>query len=165
MRMVDTLLLMLCSQQGSLPFDIMPIISKSMLAKKTLIIGAGSGGKRVIEEAKEKLGKEISIVGILDNDPLKKGNKILEIPVLGTTKEMKEISKETEAEQVIIAIPSATGKDISKITALCRNAGIEYRIVSGIYDFMTGRAVVASPIRAAREEDLIKRKAVKIDAE
>ena len=143
----------------------MSVISRTMLTKKTLIIGAGTGGRRVIEEAREKMGKEISILGILDDDALKKGNEILGIPVLGTTEEIARIAGETGAKQAIIAIPSATGKEISRIIGLCEDAGVEYRIVPGIYDFLTGRAVVASPIREVRAEDLIKRKPAKIDVD
>lgn len=141
----------------------MSIISRTALLKKTLLIGAGTGGKRVIEEVREKMGEKIPIVGILDDDPLKKGNKVLGIPVLGTTEEIVRIAGETGAIQAIIAIPSATGREISRIVGLCESAGLEYRIVPGVYDILTGRAVVASPIREVRGEDMIKRRPAKID--
>lgn len=52
---------------------------------------------------------------------------------------------------------------ISRLVGLCNLAGISYKIVPGVYDFLTGRATVASPIRNVRFEDIIRRRPAEID--
>ena len=143
----------------------MRIASRELESKNILIIGAGVGGKQVIGELRQRLGDRVNIVGILDDDPEKQDMNVDGIPVLGKVDEVSEIADRTGADLAIIAIPSATGREISRIVSLCSGAHLEYRIVPGIYDFISGRATISSPLRKVRFEDLIKREPASIDIE
>ncbi len=143
----------------------MKIASRDLESKKIIILGGGVGGESVILELERRLGDRADIIGILDDDPEKLGKEIAGVRVIGRTEDLKKISEETGADLAIIAIPSASGKNISRMVNLCSHAGVDYRIVPGIYDLMTGHAVISSPIRKVHVEDLIKRDAATIDVE
>jgi len=143
----------------------MRIASRDLESKKILVIGAGVGGERVINELKRRLGNRVSIIGILDDDPEKLGKRVEGIEVIERIDKVGDIAEKSGANLAIIAIPSATGKQISRIVHLCSDAGIDYRIVPGIYDFITGHATISSPLRKVRFEDLIKREPASIDVD
>ena len=94
--------------------------------KRIVIVGAGDAGEMVLREIRNNRNLGFRVIGFLDDNPKKHQVKIHGIKVLGDTADLIEISKEKQIDEVLIAIPSATKEAISRITDLCRNAGIKY---------------------------------------
>jgi FlaA1/EpsC-like NDP-sugar epimerase len=68
-----------------------------------------------------------------------------------------------KAKLVVIAMPTASGKTIREIIAVCGKAGVETRIVPGLYELLGG-AVSVQQLREVQIEDLLRRAPVQIDA-
>ena len=73
-------------------------------------------------------------VGFVDDDKMKKGAVIHGIQVLGEVAHIPELVAEYRVQEVIIAMPTAPGKVMRKIVALCEEAGVACRSMPGIYD-------------------------------
>ena len=63
-----------------------------------------------------------------------------------------------------LAMPTAPGKVMRKIVALCEEAGVACRSMPGIYELLDGRMSI-SRIRQVKIEDLLRREPVKGDTE
>ena len=66
------------------------------------------------------------------------------------------------ATRALITIANASGADIRRITLLCNEAGLQTRIIPGIYEIV-GERVNLSRIREVAIEDLLGREPVKLD--
>jgi FlaA1/EpsC-like NDP-sugar epimerase len=54
--------------------------------------------------------------------------------VLGARGKIKDLIKDNDVKEIIVAIPSLGIQDLSEIAMLCKEHSISYRIVKGILD-------------------------------
>lgn len=123
-----------------------------------LIVGAGDAGAMIAREIKQR-SLINSIVGFVDDDTNKVGKKILGTPIIGITEDIEGIAKSNNITEIIIAIPSADGETIRRISALCRGSGCRVRILPGIYELIEGKDTVAQ-LRDIDINDLLRRDSV-----
>jgi len=98
-----------------------------------LIVGAGDTGDSFLREIRKNKALNYRPIGFIDDDLRKVGRRIQGIMVLGTRADIPNLVKEKGIAEIIIAIPSADRKTIEDIGAICRESGVEYREISGIY--------------------------------
>jgi FlaA1/EpsC-like NDP-sugar epimerase len=65
-------------------------------------------------------------------------------------------------EEVLIAIPSATGRQMRRITALCQQSGARFRTIPGMADLING-TVTIEQLRDVNIEDLLGREPIHLD--
>ncbi|HZK17765.1 MAG TPA: nucleoside-diphosphate sugar epimerase/dehydratase, partial [Clostridia bacterium] len=70
--------------------------------------------------------------------------------------------KKFQAEEIIIAIPSAPGNVIRDLVDICRRTPAKLKIVPKLYEIIEGRISVSS-LREVEVEDLLCRQPVKVD--
>jgi len=130
--------------------------------KKVVIVGAGDAGVMIAREIQNSgYGK---IVFFLDDDPLKIGRSILGIKVEGPISRIMEFVKKYGVDEVIIAIPSATG---DQIRAILKNIDLEIvnvKVLPHINELLR-EEVKLEDIRDLSLEDIIGRKPVKVNLE
>jgi FlaA1/EpsC-like NDP-sugar epimerase len=130
--------------------------------ERVLLIGAGQAGVVVAREIVSRPDLALHPVGFLDDDTLKVGSRIGGLPVLGRIDEVVEIAARKRVTRVLITIANAAGPQIRAITMRCRDAGLETKIIPGIYEIV-GEHVNLSRIREVAIEDLLGRKPVQLD--
>jgi FlaA1/EpsC-like NDP-sugar epimerase len=133
-----------------------------LLRVNTLIVGAGRAGSAVVRELKENEKLEYNPVGIVDDDSTKTGLRIQGIPVLGGTEELPRLIAEYDIAHILIAIPSATGKQMQRIIDKCRESNVDFRTLPALSDIIS-RSVSFSSLRRVRVEDLLAREPVRLD--
>jgi len=131
-------------------------------AKNVLIIGAGEAGTMIAREMLRHPEAGLKPIGFLDDDPAKKGIRILNLPVFGPIASLPEEVKRHDIEEVLIAIPSGDGRLVRRIVDLSHKVNVSYRIIPGVYQVLSG-AVSISQIRKVDIEDLLGREPVKLD--
>ncbi len=136
--------------------------SEAGRARPTILLGAGQAGVLVAKELGHRPELQMKPIAFLDDDPVKTGLVIHGIPVLGTTAEIAAICERTNAEQLLITIANASGKDIRRLSSLCHGVGLPTKIIPGIYEIVGGK-VNLSRIRELDIEDLLGREPVNLD--
>ncbi|MFW6015656.1 MAG: nucleoside-diphosphate sugar epimerase/dehydratase, partial [bacterium] len=86
---------------------------------KVLIIGAGDAGEIIIREMQKHPELKKEVIGLIDDNPHKHNLEIHGVKVMGTRKNIPEIVESYAVDEIIIAIPSAHGKDIKQIYEYC----------------------------------------------
>lgn len=130
--------------------------------KRVLIVGAGQGGAMLIRNLKRAPNPEYRPVAIVDDDPKKQHLKILDVTVKGTTRDIPEIVKKYNIEEIFIAIPSLGRFGIKSIYDRCAQTNAKVKIMPNIEDVMTGKVSV-SDMKEVNIEDLLGRDEVKLD--
>lgn len=130
--------------------------------KRVLLIGAGEAGVMVSREIVNRPDLELAPVGFIDDDPLKLKTTISGLHVLGTTRDIKMIAEKVQARHALITIANAAGPEIRRIMEACRDAGLETKIIPGIYEIV-GDKVNLSRVREVAIEDLLGREPVRLD--
>jgi|LSQX01.1.fsa_nt_gb FlaA1/EpsC-like NDP-sugar epimerase len=133
---------------------------KDTAGRRCLIVGAGDAGAIVAKEIQQNHHLTLKLIGFIDDDPRKQGRILAGIPVLGYRTDIPQLSISHKIEEIIIAMPSASGKTIREIVKLAKKTSARLRILPGIYD-STSNPV--SSLRDISMEDLLGREAVKID--
>jgi len=143
--------------------DVFALFFKKITEKKRLlIIGAGDGGEKIYREIQNNTKLQYTVIGFLDDDLTKVGKTIHGISVLGQIKDIKRIAKKVNANEALIAIPSATSEQMREILAYCRESGLKFKTIPGIGELINGKVTV-NAIREVDYRDLIGREVIRLD--
>jgi FlaA1/EpsC-like NDP-sugar epimerase len=135
----------------------------SSRSKRVMVVGAGFAAQMVIRElARPNSG--YAAVGCVDDDRSKIGILIQGVRVLGTIEELENLIENNPAEEILIAIPSASGKQMKRITEECQKTKLPFKTVPTLSDIIRGEASI-NQFREVRLEDLLGRETVQIDLE
>lgn len=130
--------------------------------KRILIIGAGSAGVMVLKELRNHESLNSKPVAFIDDDYQKNGTSINRIPVVGNRKDIVKVCKKYEIDEIIIAMPSATGEERKQILNECKKTKCKTRILPGVYELIDAK-IDGSKIRDVQIEDLLGRDEVRLD--
>lgn len=125
-------------------------------------MGAGGAGEKTVRELTENQALPYRVVGLVDDDPGKKGKAIHNVPVLGQIDSLAEIVNEHKVEEIFIAIPSATSKEMRKIVGACESCGVGFKTLPSIGELIDGKVSIKD-LRDVQYEDLLGRPTVKLD--
>src|SRR5438552_12840106 len=135
----------------------------SFYSKRVMLVGAGFAAQMVIRELARPNSGYLA-VGCVDDDRSKIGVHIQGVPLLGTIEELEILVEDNPAEEILIAIPSASGKQMRRITDSCQKANLPLKTVPTLSDIVRGGASI-NQFREVRLEDLLGRETVQIDLE
>ncbi len=130
--------------------------------KRVLVIGAGDAGEMIIREMKRSAVLNYNPIGLIDDDIQKKGMRIHNVPVMGDLTEIAEIVGKYNIEEVIIAIPSATNRQMRRIIEKCRKLKVSFKTVPPLKDIMDDR-VYLHQVRDIRVTDLLGREPLNLN--
>jgi FlaA1/EpsC-like NDP-sugar epimerase len=131
-------------------------------ARRVLVVGAGDAGALVVREMQKNAQLRLQPVCFLDDDPDKQKQQIHGVPVVGTLEDLPRTVVTRRIHEVIIAIPSAPGRIIRQVAETCRQRGIPFRTMPGIYELIGGKVNV-SRLREVEITDLLRREPARID--
>lgn len=130
----------------------------------TLVIGAGEAGSMIIQELKYSAHLNSKVVGVIDDNPHKKGKLIHGVRILGGREYILDVAKKYEVDEIILAIPSASPKVTRDILRICNQTTCKLKILPGMYQLIT-EDVSVSKLRDVSIEDLLGRDPIKVDLE
>jgi FlaA1/EpsC-like NDP-sugar epimerase len=129
---------------------------------KVLIVGAGDAGEKILREIMDNDALHYQVIGFVDDDLSKQGLTIHGVRVLGTVEHLPKIFKKESVQQVLIAVPSASGEQVRHIVDACQHCSADYKILPGIGELIDGRVSVKL-LRDISYEDLLGRPPVHLD--
>jgi FlaA1/EpsC-like NDP-sugar epimerase len=130
---------------------------------EVLVVGAGSGGQMVVRELQLNPDLGATAIGFVDDDPRKRGMRMLGLKVLGSTKKIAEILDETQPDEVVIAIPSAPGTLRAKVVAACREREIRVRTLPTVFELLRGGVQLNKQLRDVQVEDVLGRDPIVVE--
>jgi FlaA1/EpsC-like NDP-sugar epimerase len=131
--------------------------------KEVIVVGAGDAAQLIIKELLRSPSLGYTPIGLVDDDPRKKNLRVHNVRVLGTTEELSRILHENRPDEVLIAIPSASGDVRQRIVDITREAGVPVKTLPGIYELISGDVDLAGQIRPVQVEDVLGREPVEVD--
>lgn len=130
--------------------------------RPVIVCGAGSAANSLLRDMRTNAALAYTPVGLVDDDPRKKGLRVGGVKVLGSREDLARILRETRAREVIIAMPSAPGSVRKDIVERCRAAGVRVTTLPGLPELMNGEVSVQK-LREVQVEDVLGRAPVEID--
>ncbi len=127
-----------------------------------MVIGAGEAGNSLIREMNSSRFIQKSVMCVIDDDHTKVGNYIQGVKVTGGREDIIENAARYDIDEIIIAMPSASGKNLKDILDICKETKCELKTLPGIYQLVNGEVNV-SQLRKVEVEDLLGREPIEVD--
>jgi FlaA1/EpsC-like NDP-sugar epimerase len=131
--------------------------------RRVLVVGAGDAGEMLMREIGRAHAGRYEPVGFVDDNPAKVGERIHGVPVLGPIAAVPALVGRLRVDEVVVAIPSVTGRPLRRIVDVCTSSGARTRVLPGVDGVIDGRVTV-SQLQDVRIEDLLGRDPVVLDA-
>jgi FlaA1/EpsC-like NDP-sugar epimerase len=133
--------------------------------REVLVIGAGDAAGLVLRELQRNPQLGMTPIGLVDDDPRKKNLRLHGVRVLGTTEQLRQILRDTEPDEVLIAIPSAAGDVRRRVVDDAQAERVPVKTLPALYELISGDLNLAGQIRPVQVEDVLGREPVEVDLE
>ena len=131
--------------------------------ERVLIYGAGEAGVLLVKEAGVNPNFPYNIIGFLDDSINKIGGKVYGLKVFGGFDDLEKIVEEQKIAKIIISMPSAKRKEISKILEKINEIeSVSAKIISNV-DNLIEKTNLSSQLRNIKLEDLLGRDEIEIN--
>ena len=134
----------------------------SVEKKRTLIYGAGEAGMSLLAEIRNNSSLPYHAVGFIDDNAKKAELVVHGVKVLGNGERLAAIARKHRVDTVLIAIPSASGEQMTRILRRCQEAGVSYKTIPGLGEIIKANNL-SKQIRDVSVEDLLGRNPARLD--
>lgn len=111
--------------------------------KRALIIGAGRAGLALAQIVAEQDPPPFTLVGLIDDDPAKKGTLIENFPVLGNHRDMREIIETHHITDIILAISNVMSPGMFQTILTSQEKGMNLATMQDTYESLTNRVPIS----------------------
>jgi FlaA1/EpsC-like NDP-sugar epimerase len=132
--------------------------------RNILIYGAGRAGVALLSEFRSNSSLSGNVVGFIDDNPALANMYVQGAKVLGTGAELSHVATRTRAQEVLIALPSASAEQMFKILQYCQAARVRFRTVAALGEIVDSKAI-SSQVRDVDVQDLLSREPVELNHE
>jgi len=132
-----------------------------MAGKRTLLIGAGAGGKLVLDEIRNNTNLLNNPIAFVDDDDTKIGNIMSGFPILGPIKEVSHIIDNYDIEEVIICIANIENDRFQQIIQMVAKRPVTIKRLPKFKNLK--KDVPNKKLQEVKVEDLLSREVVKLD--
>lgn len=130
--------------------------------KRVLIYGAGSAGVILLREMRRNAALGYKLVGFVDDDPSKAGLRLSGVKIFGNGSLLPDLVQSLNVDEVLVAIPSATGAQMTQILSHCQNVNIKYKTVPGLGELIEQKNLEPQ-IRPVELTDLLGRQPAQLE--
>ena len=141
--------------------------SRSIVArgKEVIVVGAGDAAQLMLKEMLRTPDLGYTPIGLIDDDPRKKNLRLHGIRVLGTSDELPHLLRDRRPDELLIAIPSASGEQRARIVEMARAENVPVKTLPGLNELIAGDLDLARQVRPVEVEDLLGREPVEVDVD
>ncbi|HEY1896433.1 MAG TPA: nucleoside-diphosphate sugar epimerase/dehydratase [Terracidiphilus sp.] len=129
--------------------------------KTVVVIGAGCAAAMLLRELPRSPYLPVALV---DDDPAKAGMRLHGVPVAGTVTDLVHVVRAYRPDELMIAIPSASGEQMQRIIDLCDQTRLRFRTIPSLRDLIND-TVTVDQLRDVKFEDLLGRDPVCLDVD
>jgi FlaA1/EpsC-like NDP-sugar epimerase len=131
--------------------------------KEVLVIGAGEAARDTIREMHRNPQLGYTPIGLVDDDPRKKNIRIHGVRVLGATADLPHLLRDNRPDEVLIAVPSASGEFRRAVVSTARENRVPVKTLPGLHELISGEVDLAAQIRPVQVEDVLGREPVHVE--
>ena len=131
-------------------------------ATPLVVIGAGEAGQQVVRSMLSQPDSPYLPVALVDDDRSKANLEVMGVPVMGVCEDLGRVGNATGAESALIALPSADGALVRRLSRIAHEAGLSVHVLPPIGELLDG-GVRLSDVRELRPADLLGRHEINTD--
>jgi len=135
---------------------------KPRVAGKAIIVGAGVAGEQVVRDINRNPDRTHEAIAFVDDDSGKLDKDIQGIRVAGGCDDLPVLCKRWDIDLILIAVPSATDRQMQRIVSICESTGVTVRTLPSVNDVVSGYVGIKDA-RQLRIDDLLGRDPVSLD--
>ena len=133
-------------------------------SERVMLVGAGEAGHILARELLTNRKINTKLCCVIDDDENKWGKYFEGALIVGGRKEIPSAVRNEAITLILVAMPSASSKDLSDILNICNSTGVHTKTLPGVYQFVTGEASLSS-VRDVQVEDLLGRSPVQLNTQ
>jgi FlaA1/EpsC-like NDP-sugar epimerase len=130
--------------------------------QRVLIVGGGNAGEMLARDILRNSVDPYIPAAFVDDKKRRIGREIQGVPIVGETTDIPTIVDKYNIDIIMLAIPSASSKQMRRIVEICEGTGLPFRSVPQLKDLMTGNVQI-NEIRKVSIEDLLGRDPVTLN--
>ena len=132
--------------------------------REVVIVGAGDAGQLILRELQRSPQLGYTPIGLLDDDPRKKNLRVHGVArARRPTSELRRVLRDGEPDEVLIAMPSASGELRQRIVEIAQEEGVPVKTLPGLNELISGDVNLAGQLRPVQVEDVLGREPVEVD--
>lgn len=132
--------------------------------KNTMVVGGGEAGAMIIKEFQNSRYLAHKVCCVVDDNTSKVGKYIRGVKIMGTRTDIPYLAHELDIDEIVVALPSVSQKEVSAILQICQKTDCQLRVLPGLYQMINGEVSV-SRLRKVEIEDLLGREPIKLQVE
>lgn len=129
---------------------------------RVLIVGAGKAGEMLVRDLLRSRDEGYEPVGFVDDSLRKLGREIHGVRVLGSCDEMIDFAERMDVELIVLALPSASSRQMRRLVDLCEKTGVPFRTLPPMDRLMSGQ-ITLNQLREVSIDDLLGREPVALN--
>ena len=102
-------------------------------SRRVLVYGANDEGELVLYALQHQFQQEVTVVGLLDQDPERLGTSIRGVRVLGGSEDAERLVRELNVEEVIVSSSAVSSEQLNQLKAASNALGI--KLITGSLRF------------------------------
>lgn len=118
------------------------LFSRSYFDRRVVVVGAGWAGRTIVQAIKDNQTPGYKVLGFIDDDPAKRDQVILGLPVLGTSEDLLTVIRDTAVSEVVLAVTHNMGSSLLQAILNCQEEDIDVVPMHDLYEQITGRVAV-----------------------
>lgn len=130
--------------------------------EKVMIIGAGVAGEKVYKEILGSKSIYKEVICFIDDEPSKWNRTIHGVSIYGGRDKIIEAVNKYKIEEIMLAMPSASKRDLIDIFNICKETKCKLKKLPGIYQFIN-EDVHISDLKEVEIQDLLGRDPIKVN--
>ena len=130
--------------------------------EKVMIIGAGVAGEKVYKEILGSKSIYKEVICFIDDEPSKWNRTIHGVSIYGGRDKIIEAVNKYKIEEIMVAMPSASKRDLIDIFNICKETKCKLKKLPGIYQFIN-EDVHISDLKEVEIQDLLVRDPIKVN--
>jgi FlaA1/EpsC-like NDP-sugar epimerase len=131
-------------------------------ARRVLIVGAGHAGELLVRDMLSDRDSHYRPVGLVDDDPIKRKMKIHGVSVVGKIEDIAALSRGLLAQEIIVAIPSASTSLKQRILAASEGCKVPIKTLPSVKQLLANPEALRQ-VRPMSLEDLLQREPIQMD--
>jgi FlaA1/EpsC-like NDP-sugar epimerase len=140
-----------------------PLRRRPRRGRPAIIIGAGVAGERLLRQLQHDPRHPLNVVGLVDDDANKHGRTLHGVSVLGGSDDLRRFVAIHHAQQIVIAIPSASPEQLRALVARAAETGVVVKILPPQLDLLSPDEPQINQVRDVQVEDLLGRPPVQLE--